>query len=116
MTTHLPAHARYRDRIGARRAREAQLITTVLTAVCALGFLAAVVPGVEAALTAGLLALAGLVLVGLAGRYLARWVRERREDHADALTAARWRALHAPHLLDDHGRTLTGAATARGVA
>ena len=101
MTTHhhLPAHARHRDRIGARRVREARLITTVLAAVCALGFLAAVVPGVEAALTVGLLALAGLVLVGLAVRYGARWVRERREDRADALTAARWRAAHAPHLL-----------------
>ncbi len=115
MTTHLPTHTRYRDRIGARRAREARLITTVLAAVCALGFLAAVIPGGEAALTAGLLVIAGLVVIGLAVRYLARWVRERGEDRADALTAARWRALHAPHLLDDHTRTLNGAA-ARGVA
>lgn len=102
MTTHLPTHARYRDRIGARRAHEARLITTALAAVCALGFLAAVIPGVEAALTAGLFALAALVLVGLAVRFAARWVRERREDRADALTAARWQAVHAPHLLDDH--------------
>lgn len=112
--THQPAHARYRDRIGARRAREARLITTVLAAVCALGFLAAVIPDVEAALTVGLLALAGLVLVGLAVRYTARWMRERREDRADVLTAARWRAVHAPHLLDDHTRV--GASAVRGVA
>jgi predicted exporter len=116
MTTHLPAHARHRDRIGARRAHEVRLITTVLAAVCALGFLAAVIPGVEAALTVGLLALAGLVLVGLTVRYAARWVRERREDRQDAVTAARWRAIHAPHLLDDHGQARTVAGAVRGVA
>lgn len=116
--THLPAHTRHRDRIGARRAAEARLITTVLAAVCTLGFLAAVIPGVEAALTGGLLALAGLVLAGVAVRYLARWVRERGEDRADALTAARWRAVHAPHLLDDtaDARALTGTGAVRGVA
>ena len=114
MTTHLPAHVRYRDRIGACRAAEARLITTVLAAVCTLGFLAAVIPGVEAALTVGLLALAGLVLVALAGRHLARVIRERREDRADALTAARWRAAHAPHLLDDTVDVRVG--TVRGVA
>jgi uncharacterized membrane protein YoaK (UPF0700 family) len=114
MTTHLPTYARYRDWIGARRAREARLITTVLAAVCALGFLAAVIPGVEAALTVGLLALAGVAVVALAVRYLARWVRERREDRADALTAARWQAIYAPHLLDDTAGAVAG--TARGVA
>ena len=46
----------------------------------------------------------GLVLAVLAVRGLARRARDRREDRADALTAARWRAQHAPHLLDAHDR------------
>jgi uncharacterized membrane protein len=115
MTAHPPAHARYRDRIGPRHAREARLITTILAAVCALGFLAAVVPGVEAALTVGLLAFTGLAVLALALRYTARWVRERREDRADALAAARWRAVHAPHLLDSYGHARSVAEAVRGV-
>jgi heme A synthase len=30
-------------------------------------------------------------------RWVARWLRERREDRADALAAAAWRARHLPH-------------------
>jgi predicted exporter len=118
MTTHHDHHHRRpvaRDRIGAHRAREARTITTALALVCGAGLAAAVVPGVETAVNVGLLALVGLVALALGVRYLARWVRERREDHADALTAARWRAVHAPHLLHDHDCALT-ATTGRGVA
>lgn len=113
-THHQPAHVHHRDRIGAHRAREARIITTVLAVLCGAGLGAAVIPGVETAVNAGLLALAALLALGLAVRYLARWLQERHEDQQDAVTAARWRAAHAPHLL--HDRTLTGAATGRGIA
>lgn len=123
MTTHhhahVPAHVRHRDRIGTHRAREARLITTTLTAVCTVGFLTAVIPGVETAVTVGLLGLLALVLAVLALRWLARWLRERREDRHDAVTAARWRAVHAPHLLTPTDRAMldqAGRRIAAGVA
>jgi ABC-type transport system involved in cytochrome bd biosynthesis fused ATPase/permease subunit len=79
---------------------EARLITTLIVVVCALGCAAAVVPAVEHAVTLGLLVLGLLALVTVAGRFSCRWLRERREDRADALTAAAaWRAEHAPHLV-----------------
>jgi Flp pilus assembly protein TadB len=116
MTTHHHNHrAITRDRIGAHRAREARVITTALALVCGAGLAAAVVPGVETTVNVALLALAGLVVLALGVRYLARCMRERREDRADALTAARWQAMHAPHLLHDHDRALT-ATTGRGMA
>ncbi|MDT0351715.1 hypothetical protein [Pseudonocardia charpentierae] len=47
------------------------------------------------------LALATLALVPVAARHAARAIRERRENAADALAAAAWRARHMP----DHHRT-----------
>ena len=49
-------------------------------------------------------ALTGLIVAGLAllvgtGRGIALRLRERREDAADALTGAAWRAHHMPHLV-----------------
>jgi hypothetical protein len=88
------------------RAREARIITTALATVCAGGCTAAVVPAVEHAITVGLLVLAGLAVAVLLARLTVRWVRERREDRADAITAARWRTTHAPHLPDDQDRAV----------
>jgi Flp pilus assembly protein TadB len=88
------------------RAREARIITTALVTVCAAGCTAAVVPGAEHVITVGVLALAGLAVAVLLARLTVRWVRERREDRTDAVTAARWRATHAPHLLDDQDRAV----------
>ena len=85
--------------IAQHRTREARQITTVITLVCAVGFACAVVPAVEHTITVVLLIAAGLALIVVAGRVVARRVRERREDRADALVAAAWRARHAPHLL-----------------
>ena len=66
---------------------------------CGLACAGSVVPGLDDVVTAVVLGLAALALLALAARWVARWVRERREDRADAITAARWRAEHAPHLL-----------------
>jgi hypothetical protein len=84
---------------AARQSREADVITAVLAVPCGLACAGSVIPGLDVAVTTVLLVLAALVLLGAASRWAARWVRERREDAADALTAARWRAVHAPHLL-----------------
>jgi ABC-type transport system involved in cytochrome bd biosynthesis fused ATPase/permease subunit len=81
------------------RAQEARVITAILALICAVGFISALVPAVEHAITAGLLAAGGVVVLALAARVAARWVRHRQEDRADALAAAAWRAQHAPHLL-----------------
>jgi protein-S-isoprenylcysteine O-methyltransferase Ste14 len=88
-----------RNTFQAHRRHEARAITAVLTLVVGVGFAAAVVPAVEHTITTGLLALGVLVTLVAAVRLLARWVRHRREDRADALAAAAWRARHAPHLL-----------------
>jgi hypothetical protein len=61
------------------------------------------VPAVEHTISTGLLALGVLLALVAAVRVLARWVRHRREDRADALVAAAWRARHAPHLLTGTG-------------
>lgn len=86
------------------RAAEARRLTTAAALVCGLALLAALVPAVEYAANLAVGVAAGLVLAELALRRLARRTRERREDRADAVTAARWRAQHAPHLLDAHDR------------
>jgi hypothetical protein len=86
------------------RAAEVRRFTVWATLVCGLGALGALVSAVEHAANLAVGAAAGLVLAVLAVRYLARRARERREDRADALTAARWRAQHAPHLLNAHDR------------
>ena len=93
---------------AARPSREADVITTVLAVPCGLACAGSVIPGLDAAVTTVLLVLVALATLALAGRWAARWVRERREDAADALTAARWRAVHAPHLLTPADRTQLG--------
>ncbi len=77
------------------RTYEARLITAVIVAVCGIGCAAAIVPVVEHIVTAILLAVGGLIVLAVVARLSARWLRERREDRADALTAAAWRAQHA---------------------
>jgi hypothetical protein len=122
MTTPTTATRSAGSLFATRRAQEARTITTAAGLVCGLACLASVVPAVERA--ANVATAAGLVLVALvvAVRLGARRLRERREDRADALTAARWRAAHAPHLLTDDDRArLAGigrpsAVSARGVA
>ena len=48
-------------------------------------------------LLVGLVATVAAALAGL-GRWLAGRMQERREEAADLLTAAAWRAEHMPHL------------------
>ncbi len=86
------------------RAAEVRRFTVLAALVCGLACLGALVPAVEHATNLALGAAAGLVLVVVTFRHLARRLRERREDRADALTAARWRTAHAPHLLTDDDR------------
>jgi hypothetical protein len=86
------------------RAAEVRRFTVLAALVCGLACLGALVPAVEHATNLALGAATGLVLVVVTFRHLARRLRERREDRADALTAARWRTQHAPHLLDAHDR------------
>ncbi|MGQ0576741.1 MAG: hypothetical protein ACT4RN_21450 [Pseudonocardia sp.] len=114
-----------RSTFATHRAAEVRRFTIAATLVCGLACLAALVPAVEHAANltaAGLLVGAALVL---AVRLGLRTVRERREDHADALTAARWRAEYAPHLLTPGDRarlaeighpTALAALTGREVA
>jgi hypothetical protein len=79
--------------------RHEHIAGAVLAALVGLTGLAALL---DAALTGtghpGLVGLAAAVLAVLAGigRWVARRVRERREDAADALTAIAWRAEHLP--------------------
>jgi Ni/Fe-hydrogenase subunit HybB-like protein len=82
--------------IGTHSRAEYRVIMTAVSAVCALGAVSAVIPAVEHAVTLGLVALGllGLLVVGL--RLLARWLRERRENREDEITAAAWRAAHQP--------------------
>lgn len=73
---------------------EARMITALIAVVCAIGCAAAIVPAVEHAVTLGLFTLGLLVVLAVAVRLGVRLLRERREDRADALTAATWRAEH----------------------
>ncbi|OZM83611.1 hypothetical protein [Pseudonocardia sp. MH-G8] len=90
-----------RNTFQTHRRHEARAITTALTFLGGIGFAAAVVPAVEHTITTGLLIVGVLVAAVVAVRVLARWVRHRREDRADALAAAAWQARHAPHLLNE---------------
>ncbi len=92
--------------------REATAITTALTGPCGLACAGSVIPGLDEAVTISLLALAALLVLTLMLLWAARWVRERREDRADTLTAARWRAAHAPHLLTATDRAHPGTRAA----
>jgi hypothetical protein len=93
-----------RNSFREHRRREARLITTALAVLGAVGFTAAVVPAVERTITTGLLVAATVLVLVLTVRVVARRLRHRREDRADALAAARWRAEHAPHLLTTNER------------
>jgi hypothetical protein len=93
---------------GARRHREADGIAAALAVPCGLACAGSVIPGLDTIVTTVMLALAALVLIALGARWTARWLRERREDAADARTAARWRAAHA--------RTCSPPPTARSSA
>ena len=76
--------------------------------------------GLGALLDAALTATGHPVLVGLAaavlavlaglGRWVAWRVRERREDAADLLAGAAWRAQHMPHLAAQIERDQAGVA------
>ena len=76
------------------RDREVRAVTLAITAVCAVGVGSAVIPGLEQAITAGLIGLGALALLVIALRLTFRWLRERREDRADDVAAAAWRAAH----------------------
>lgn len=84
--------------LTAGRIREANTITVVIAAPCALACAGTVIPGLDQAVTLVLLALAALALAAVGLRHTTRWIQERAEDRADAHTAAAWRAEHAPHL------------------
>jgi len=100
-----------------RRDREVRTITAVIGAVCLLASVAAVIPAVEHALNTGLIALGALLALVLALRLGLRWLRERREDRADEITAAAWRATH-PRPPGDTSTAAgsPGRATPAGVA
>lgn len=104
--------------LTAGRAREANTITALLALPCGLACAGSVAPGLDWAVTAVLLTLAGLALALAALRWATRWVRERVEDRADARTAAAWRARHARHLLaaDDHAHRAGHSAALYGAA
>ncbi len=56
------------------------------------------------------LGLALLVAFVAVVQWMARRVRERREDAADLIAGAAWRAEHMPHLLTEDDRALLGRA------
>ena len=68
---------------------------------CALGSFGAVPPAFDHTLVVLACTVIGLALLVFAVRLLRRWLRERAEDRADAITAAKWQAEHAPHLLTE---------------
>ena len=74
------------------RNRDATAITTVLALPCGLACAGSVIPGLDDIVTTLVVVLAALAVLVVGARWAARWVRERREDAADALTAAHWRA------------------------
>jgi hypothetical protein len=101
---------------GTRRMREANTFTLVLAVPCVLAVLGSVVPGVDDLVTRVLVVLVVLVgVLGVTARYIRRWVRERREDRADAITAAAWRAAHS-RCLDRRQQDQRSRAARSGVA
>lgn len=100
----------------AHRDHEYRVAMTVVSLVCGLAFLGALVPAVEHVVNLGLLGLALLVAVLVAARLGVRFVRERIEDRADARTAVVWQALHAPHLLTPATGSSVAARVRAGVA
>jgi Flp pilus assembly protein TadB len=86
---------------------------SVLTAACGLSVLGALLSALGQPLVIGV-GLAAVAAVIGAARWVARRLRERREDAADALVGAAWRAQHMPGLaagIDaDGGRDRVGVA------
>jgi hypothetical protein len=80
--------------INRNRNRSANLFTLAATGVCGLGLASTLVPAVEQAVTVVLLVLAAAGLSAWLVCRVARILRWRREDRADALVAAAWRASH----------------------
>jgi hypothetical protein len=91
------------------RRRQDQVATLVAVLVAGLGCAGALLPFVEYAVTLAVLAAAGLAVLIAALRTGIRVVRERREDRADALAGATWRAEHMPHLSTVAGIERIGA-------
>jgi len=81
------------------RTHEVRLLTGVIAVICATACATSVLPGLEDLITRALILGAVIVALGVLARLTLRWLRERREDREDALTAAIWRAEHpASHL------------------
>ena len=93
--------------------RHDHIASAVLVAVVGLAGLAALL---DAALTATghpvLVGLGGAVVAVLVvvGRWVARPVRDRREDAADLRAGAAWQAQHMPHLVAQVERERAGVA------
>jgi hypothetical protein len=77
--------------------RHDQAATLIAVLVAGLGCAGALLPVMEHAVNLALFGGAGLAVLLAALRTAARVVRERREDRADALAGAAWRAEHMPH-------------------
>jgi ABC-type transport system involved in cytochrome bd biosynthesis fused ATPase/permease subunit len=82
------------NRFQQHRDREVRTLTGLAGAVCALGLAGSLSAAIEHAVSVVLLALVGVVVLVVLARCAARWLRERREDRADALVAAAWQARH----------------------
>lgn len=77
------------------RNHEVRVLTGVVAVICATACATSVVPGLEDLINRSLIIGAALVVLAVLARLGARWLRERREDREDELTAAIWRAEHA---------------------
>jgi len=69
----------------------------VLATVCGLSIIGALLSSLGPPLAVGLGCVSVAAFITTA-RWVARGLRERREDAADALAGAAWRAQHMPHL------------------
>ena len=81
-------------RLDPAQTPEYRAVMTVIVGACALAALGSVIPAVAYAANLGMAGLGILALLVIALRLMARFVRERLEDIADARTAAAWRATH----------------------
>lgn len=77
------------------QAREARAATGIAALVALVGCISALIPVVEHTITTLILGATALAVLVIGLRLAARWIRERREDRQDAVTAAAWRAAHA---------------------
>lgn len=77
------------------RNHEVRVLTGVIAVICATACATSIVPGLEDLINSALIVGATLVVLAVLARHGARWLRERREDREDDLTAAIWRAEHA---------------------